>query len=343
MAGALASTAVFTKLNLALPLPFLAILMLVFGRADRFMVFSRPGSTRVGAAVCAGLAVVLVSAAWSSLMNWTSFCGEWFGLATGKEGPVGIGEVVLSVGQGVARTLAALSPEKLAPAPTRYNFFFFCEFGFICMAAVGLAALAVDRSLARGRWGWFLVYALVPGALWIYRAGRIGFGHNYLFPMYAGLSALAVVGFCALLKRQPCDSGLPSWRALAAVSVLTMILHHSGFWCAVSLKREDVRSYRLHEAGIREALACTQAGDRVAIRARRQDYPPAGLMLQFVPVGTRSVLVDAVLGRFVELPAGLAGPAARAWCQGKGIRGIVEVGEDGQSGYHDLSQDGARP
>jgi len=258
MAGALAVSGSFSKLNLLGPLPFFGLAYLLarggFGSAARV-----PISRRLPSCLGFALTALVAGLLYSRLVDWGDFQSYW------------------RDNSGLKRLFQDWSFAALLPAATANGFFLLSELVFLSLGAAGWVVLLRRPSPVRPDFAWLSLYSCWFLVLWSYRVATLGNlrPFHYLLPVMV-LSAVAF-GFVThgMLARSRW-SLRSQWLALVAWAGL---VHLAAIWSVMDSRSRDAAQYRpLQE--VHEVLGDLEPGQRIGLLDQRG--PALGRRLKHV-------------------------------------------------------------
>jgi hypothetical protein len=260
LAGALAVSGSFSKLNLLGPLPFFGLAYLLarggFGAAALV-----PLSRRLPSCLSFALTTLLAGLLYSQLVDWGDFEGLW------------------RDNSGLRRLFHQWSFAALLPAATADGVFLLGELVFLALAAGGWIVLLRRPSPARPDFAWLSLYSCWILMLWAYRVATLGNlrPFHYLLPVMV-LSAVSFGSVTHGMLARTRWSARGQWLALVA---WVGLVHLGAIWSATDSRSRDAELYRpLRE--VHEVLGDLEPGQRIALLERAPGSAPVGRRLRYV-------------------------------------------------------------
>ena len=246
LAGALAVSGSFTKLNLLGPLPFFGLAYLLarggFAAAPRV-----PISRRLPCLLAFAATALLVGVLYSGVMDWGDFQALWRKTS------------------GLKRFSLEWSIMSFVPAATADGVFLLSELTFLSLATAGWVRLLRRPSSVRPDLAWLSLYSCWVLTLWLYRASTLRnlrpFHYLFLVMVLMAVSfGFVTRSMLARVRWSPRSQ----WLALIA---WVGVVHLGAIWSVVDSRSRDVAEYRpLRE--IHEVLGDLEPGQRIGLLDR---------------------------------------------------------------------------
>lgn len=246
LAGVLAVSGSFSKLNLLGPLPFFGLAYLLaragFGSAARV-----PVSRRLPSCLAFALTALLAGLLYSRLVDWRDFQALW------------------RDNSGLRRLFQDWSFAALLPAADADGFFLLSELVFLGLAAVGWVALLRRPSPAKPDFAWLSLYSCWVIMLWSYRVATLGNlrPFHYLLPVMV----LAAVSFGSVTHGMLARSRWSRRNRWIALVAWVGLVHLGAIWSVTDSRSRDAALYQpLRE--VHAVLGDLEPGQRVGLLDR---------------------------------------------------------------------------
>ena len=328
VAAGAAASALVSKMQLMIGLPFFCLGLIVFAGDSRGSAGRPNARSRFGGALVFTAGFVLTLLAYTLFMDWSEFFRLYRQLLADSVRTIGGGQENMGWLEGLALrsrwAFQTLNPKAFRPQCTRAQLFAFCEFPMLVLSGWGLALLVGLRGITT-RLRWPLAYMLVTLVAWVLRSpGRAWTDFHYSFVILVVLA----VGYGHLVRRLLGDSCLSSLdsRRWFAVGAITLLFHSPGLWAALDSRLQDVKQYRaLKIEGYYRALSDLPPGARILVVGEHlRGFHD--LEMTYARPGRSSALVQEIDGRFVGFATVSANEGI---CQGVSTMSIARVLELG--------------
>lgn len=288
----------FTKLHLLGPLPvfvFCMVLFSVFRAARSGTVTRRAGSAFVATYLVSGLLSFL---AYSAVMDWSGFFNMWDEFLPKTDHTYASVEGFINKALDVLvmlwNSLFEFSWSRLLPTGTGRNLYFYLEFYFLCLSAIGIVFLLSKGPRGKSLAIWALLYSPFPVFMWIYR-----YQFHYLFTVTTTLAVFLGYLMSEVVARFRLRTlGSAEWSMILAAVCL---LHFNSLTAVVESRIGDLETAKLqHSDVVAESLALLGPGARLGVLG---DVNPRfhGLSASYAR-GVRSTLMEEVRRLYVKLP-----------------------------------------
>jgi hypothetical protein len=301
LSGLCAVAALYTKVFLALPLVPLVFLQLLLQKQRPDEPLRARLRQRPPLAAWFVLCSALFFVAGGQMLSWEKFLGEWIlympntawgGSAAQADtsAPDIPDESWFARYTHSARNIGPVMWGKLTDFVPNYfsatftGIFTLTEAVFLVCSLVGLVWHWRAHREQRGRVFWLVLFGLLLGPLWLYRASW-----HYLL-LHLPVLAVFFAYFLSQSIKGLTSGQVPQWAAFRAAALAVLMVHSTALLFYLDAKRNDIETFRHKVWPFHLALQGTQPGERVAVVVQPgTEAPPTwailGMYVQYVPEG----------------------------------------------------------